>query len=128
MPLYSGTRNQSYTGDAVFTVSVDLAAATATTAGAVAAIANPIGTDLIVVAAYINITTAASTATNTITAGPAANATTSNSGLFNGQAASAGLKVGTKDVLWGASQVVTATASATLAGMVATLTLVCVRA
>ncbi len=133
MPSYTSGRNPSYSGDSVLPVSVDLTAATTTTGGAVASIANPLGVDLIIVDAFINVTTAATTPANTIDAGVAANGTTSSDTLFDGQATSAGLKLpggtnGARGRLWGASQYVTATASATLAGMVGTLTLVCVRA
>lgn len=130
---YIGSRNSAYIGSGVFPISVDLVAATVTTAGAVAAVANPAGVDLIIVQAFINVTTAATTATNTIDAGVAATAATSSDTLFDGQVTTAGLKVisGTNGLagrLWTTTQFVTASASATLVGMVGTLTLVCVRA
>lgn len=121
------------TSNGVIEHAVDLKAATVTTGGAVAAIANPLGVDLIITNACLDIKTAASAPSNTVDIGVAANGTTSSDTLFDGQAASAGLKAvgGTNGALprrWGANEVVTATASATLAGMVATLHLVVIRA
>jgi hypothetical protein len=83
--------------------------------------------------AYINITTAATTSANTIDAGVAANGSTTSDTLFDGQVTTAGLKApgGTNGAVprrWAAAEYVTATASATLAGMVGTLHLVCIRA
>lgn len=113
--------------------SAALTAATTTTAGGVLAIANPLGVDVIITSAYLNITTAATTATNTMDVGVAASGTTSSDTLFDGQAASAGLKTpggtnGGVPRLWKASEYVTATAAASLAGMVGTINLVYIRA
>lgn len=133
MPQYTASRNPSYIGSGVIEYSAALTAATGTTAGGVISLANPFGVDVIITNAYMNITTAATTATNTIDLGVAANGTTSSDTLFDGTAASAGLKNvgGTNGLvgrLWADDQYVTGTASATLAGMVGTLNLVCIRA
>lgn len=133
MPTYAGGRNQSYSGAGVFTVSYDLTAATGTTGGGVVAIANPVGADVVITNAFINITTAATTSSNTMDVGVAANATTSSDTLFDGQTTTTGVKSpggtnGAVPRLWASGQYVTATAGATLAGMVATITLICVRA
>lgn len=134
MTQYTGSRYPQYAaGAAIIEHSVALAAATTTTAGAVASVANPLGADLIIVEAYLNITTAATTSANTIDLGVAANGTTSSDTLIDGTTTTAGLKTvsgvnGAKPRRWSASEYVTATASATLAGMVGTLHLICIRA
>lgn len=133
MATYAGGRNLSYSGAGVFTVSYDLTAAADTTAGGVVAIANPVGADVVITNAFINITTAATTSSNTMDVGVAANATTSSDTLFDEQRAAIGVKSpggtnGAVPRLWASGQYVTATAGATLAGMVATITLICVRA
>lgn len=119
--------------------TIDLTAATVTTGGAVASLANPLGVDLIITRALVNVTTKA-TGVATIDVGVGATATTSNDGLLDGldvgtaaglfdnlNATNAGTN-GKSSKTWSASQFVTATASATLAGLVGTLTLICVRA
>lgn len=133
MPQYTGGKYPNLASEGVIEHAVDLTAATVTTAGAVASIANPLGVDLLIINANIDIKTAATTGTNTIDAGIAANGTTTSDTLFDGQAASAGLKSpgGTNGAVprrWAAGEFVTATASATLAGMVATMHLVVIRA
>lgn len=130
---YTGGKFPNLASAGVIEHGVDLTAATVTTGGAVVSIANPLGVDLIITNANIDIKTAANAPTNTIDAGVAANGTTSSDTLFDGQAASAGLKSpgGTNGAIprrWGANEFVTATASATLAGMVATLHLIVIRA
>lgn len=132
MPQYTASRNPSYIGSGVMEYSVALTAATGTTAGGVVSLANPFGAAVIITNAYLNITTAATTATNTMDVGVAANGTTSSDTLFDGQAASAGLKLpgGTNGLAgrtWSTTEYVTGTASATLVGMVGTLNLVCIR-
>lgn len=132
MPQYTASRNPSYIGSGVMEYSVALTAATDTTAGGVVALANPFGVAVIIVNAYLNITTAATTGTNTVDVGIAANGTTSSDTIFDGTAMSAGLKSpgGTNGAVprtWSTSQYITGTASATLAGMVGTLNLVCIR-
>jgi hypothetical protein len=122
----------------VFEHTVALTAATVTTGGAVAAVANPLGIDLIVTRAILNVTTQ-STGAATVDIGVATNGTTSADNLLDGKTvAAAGLfdnlvaaDAGTNGKTiktWSASQYVTATASATVAGLVGTLTLICVRA
>lgn len=134
MTMYTSGNNPQYIGSGgVIEHEVTLTAATVTTAGAVAAVANPLGVDLIIMNAYINVTTAATTSTNTIDAGVAANGSTSSDTLFDGQTTTTGLKSpggtnGAVPRVWGSTQYVTATASATLAGMVGTLHLICIRA
>lgn len=103
-----------------------LIAVTTTTAGGVAAIANPEGIDLIITRAVLYIPTP-STGAATVDVGVAANATTSADNLIDGvSVAAAGAKDNISDAgtngkasqVWGATQYVTGTASATLAGMV----------
>lgn len=103
-----------------------LTAVTTTTAGGAAAIANPEGVDLIITRAVLYIPTASAGAA-TVDVGVAANGTTSADNLIDGvSVAATGAKDNISDAgtngkarqVWGASQYVTATASATLAGMV----------
>jgi len=134
MPQYTASRNPAYIGGGgVFEYSVALTAATATTAGGVVSLANPLGVALIITNAYLNITTAATTSANTIDLGVAANGTTSSDTLIDGMTTTAGLKSaggtnGATPRTWATTEFVTGTASATLVGMVGTLNLVCVRA
>jgi hypothetical protein len=133
MAQYTTGLHPQYIGNGVFEHKVALTAATGTTAGAVVAVANPLGVALIIVNAYLNITTAATTSTNTIDLGVAANATTTSDTLIDGTTTTAGLKNvgGTNGLVgrtWGTTEYVTGTASATLVGMVGTLNLVCIRA
>lgn len=130
---YSAGNQPQYVGSALLFYDATLTAATTTTAGGVLALLNPWGVDVIIMDACINITTAATTATNTIDLGIAANGTTSNDTLFDGQVTSAGPKApgGTNGLVpraLSSTQYITATASATLVGMVATLKIVAVRA
>lgn len=132
MAQYTGSRNPAYVGGNVFEYSVALTAATGTTAGGVVSLANPFGADCIIVTACLNITTAATTATNTIDLGVAANGTTSSDTLIDGTTTTAGLKVpggtnGAAPRKWASTEYVTGTASATLAGMVGTLNLLLMR-
>lgn len=138
MAQYTTGRTATYMGEGMFDYSVALTAATGTTAGGVLSVANPLGVDVIICEAYLDITTAATTATNTVDIGVATNGTTSSDTLFDGKAAAAGLFSsalatggGTNGAVprkWSSSQYVTGTASATLAGMVANLHLILVRA
>lgn len=132
MGAYTTGKHPQPTSQNPLVITIDLTAATTTTAGGVVSIANPAGVDLIITDALLDITTAATTSANTIDAGVAANATTSSDTLFDGQTTTAGVKApggtnGGVRRVWGASQVVTATASASLAGMVGTITLLCAR-
>jgi hypothetical protein len=138
MPIYTTGRYPNIAAAGVQEYSVALTAATTTTAGAVAAIANPLGVDLIIVDAFVRVTTPATTPTNTIDIGIAANGTTSNDTLFDGLTTGVGVRDARKSADYGtnggvarvltSTQYVTATASATLVGMVGTLHLVYVRA
>lgn len=135
MPTYNTAANYPIyaAGESIIELAYNLTAATGTTAGGVAAIANPFGVDLIIINSLVDIQTAATTATNTFDIGIAANGTTTSDTLYDGQVTSAGLKStgGTNGALprkWTTTQYVTGTASATLVGMVAVLHLVCVRA
>lgn len=105
---------------------VALTAATATTGGAVLSVLNPEGIDLLVDRFILNITTQ-STGAATVDAGIAADGVTSNDTLIDGKSvAAAGVFDNIEDqgtngksvVKWGATQYLTVTASATLAGMV----------
>jgi hypothetical protein len=137
MPQYSTTgRNANFLGSTVLEHSVALTAATVTTGGAVANIANPFGFDVFIIRAILDVTVV-STGVATLDIGVAATAT-SNDALIDGKDVNAA--VGTFDNItdkgtngkatkkWLTTTFVTATASATTAGMVGTLTLVCVRA
>lgn len=103
-----------------------LTAVTTTTAGGAAAIANPEGVPLIITSAVLYIPTA-STGAATVDVGVAANATTSSDNLIDGMSTAAAGAFGNvgnpgangkANQVWGATQYVTCTASATLAGMV----------
>lgn len=135
MPQYAGTRSPQYVGDATLQFSVALTAATVTTAGAVASVANPFGVDVIITRAMV-LTTAPSTGAATVDIGIAANGTTTSDTLIDGlslaSAAVLSAVGGTNGLvprLWLTTTFVTATASATLAGMVGgVLYLECVKA
>lgn len=103
-----------------------LTAVTTTAAGGVLSLANPEGVKLLVTRLILHITTG-STGAATIDAGIAANGTTSSDTLIDGKSvATAGAFDNITDKgsnglplrEWGASQYLTITASATLAGMV----------
>ena len=129
MPLYSTAAHPAYnSGGGVIEYDVPLTAATATTAGGVVALANPFGVDLIIISAQLDIQTAATTNTNTVSIGVAANGTTSATNLFNATAAAQGITGTTTPRKWTSGQYVTGTASATLVGMVAILHIQAVRA
>lgn len=133
MPQYTTGNFPQYVGTALLVHDVNLTAATGTGGGAVVSFVNPWGVDVIIMNAFIDVTTAATTSANTIDLGIAANGTTSNDTLFDGQTTTAGIKVpgGTNGAIprkLTAAQYITGTASATLAGMVATLKLIAVRA
>lgn len=112
-------------------VQTSKALATATSAGGVAAIANPLGKELIITRAIVRTTTK-STAASTVDVGVAANATTSSDTLLDG--VDLGTAIGIFDnitnkgtngktvAVWGASQFVTASqASGAVAGLVGEL-------
>lgn len=104
-----------------------LTAVTTTAGGGALSLANPLGVDLIVTDLILDITTEA-TGVATVDAGIAANGTTSSDKLIDGgDVGSAAIILnnvdnagtnGKKCVKWGASQYLTVTASATLAGLV----------
>lgn len=105
----------------------DLTAATSNAAGGVLSIANPEGEDLIITSFVLNVTTK-STGAATLDIGIAANGTTSKDTLLDG--VDVGTAAGVFDnitnkgtngktvIVWGASEYLTATASATVAGIV----------
>lgn len=105
----------------------DLTAATGTTAGAVLSLANPEGVPIIITRLLLNIT-APSTGAATVDAGIAANGATTSDILIDGASVATAAKVldnisdigtnGKSRQLWGTTQFLTITASATLAGMV----------
>lgn len=134
MPLYSTALHPAYnTGGGVLEYDVALTAATTTTGGAVLSLLNPFGVDVIIISSQVDIQTAATTSTNTFDLGIAANGTTSNDTLYDGQTTTAGIKTpgGTNGAVprkLTSAQYLTATASATLAGMVAILHIQAVRA
>lgn len=139
MGQYTNTNYPQYVGSGIIEVTEDLTAATGTTAGAVIALANPLGVDLLIIDAVLR-TTAASSGAATVDIGVAADATTSSDTLFDGLSLATSAKIadarndtdnGTNGLvprLWADDAYVTGTASATLAGMVGKLHLVCVRA
>lgn len=103
-----------------------LTAVTSNTAGGALSLANPEGVDLIITRLILDITTPSSGAA-TVDAGIAANGTTSSDTLIDGKSvAAAGIFDNIEDqgtngksaVKWGASEYLTITASATLAGLV----------
>lgn len=108
-------------------VKVALTPATGTTAGAVLSWANPEGAKIIITRVVIDVTTAATTGTPTINFGVAADGTTSSNTLLTAAAASAIAILdnitnkgasGNTVATMSATQYVTGTASATLAGLV----------
>jgi hypothetical protein len=117
MAYYTTGLNPNLGSDGVIEHTVALTAATGTTAGAVVSIANPLGVDLLIVDAILRTTTE-STGAATVDIGVAAGAATASDTLFDGLVPR----------LWPAASFVTGTASATLAGMVGRLHLVCIRA
>jgi hypothetical protein len=116
---------------------INLAATTATTAGAVAAVANPEGVDLIITRVTLR-TTAHSTGAATLDIGVAADAATASDILLDGIAVGTAAKVadnindagtnGKARQVWGATQFLTATGSASTAGMVGKLYVEYIRA
>jgi len=105
---------------------VALTAVTGTTAGGALSLANPEGVKLLITRFILHITTASDGAA-TVDAGVAANGTTSSDTLIDGKSVAAAgafdniTDKGTNGLPlreWGASQYITATASATLAGLV----------
>ena len=109
---------------------IDLVAATTTAAGGVVRQANPEGVDLIITRAILRTTTH-STGAATLDIGVAADGTTASDTLLDGIAVGSAAKIadnindagtnGKARLVWGASEFVTATASATTAGMVGML-------
>jgi hypothetical protein len=105
---------------------VPLTATTATTGGAVAAAANPEGAELLVLRCILR-TTAHSTGAANLDIGIAANATTTNDTLIDGIAVGSAAKIadnikekgtnGLERQLWGATEFLTATGSASTAGL-----------
>jgi hypothetical protein len=139
MAYYTTGLNPNLGSDGVIEHTVALTAATGTTAGAVVSIANPLGVDLLIVDAILRTTTE-STGAATVDIGVAAGAATASDTLFDGLSLATAAKIadarndtdtGTNGLvprLWPAASFVTGTASATLAGMVGRLHLVCIRA
>lgn len=135
MPQYTSSRYPQYVGQETQQYSVALTAATGTTGGAVASVANPFGADVIITRAIVRTTTQ-STGAATVDIGVAATAATSSDTLIDGLSlatapvlSSAGGTNGAVPRLWATDTFVTATASATLAGMVGgVLFLECIKA
>ena len=138
MPQYTtGGRYNNLLTNEVLEHSVALTPAPVTTGGAVASIANPFGFDVFILRAVLDVTNV-STGVATVDVGVAANGTTTNDTLIDGKDVNAA--TGTFDNItdkgtngkatrkWSTTQFVTATASASVAGLAGTLTLVCVRA
>lgn len=116
---------------------VAIAGVVSTSGGAIAAIPNPEGVNLIITRVLLNRTTKSAGAA-AVDIGVAANGTTSSDTLIDGVAAGAAEGVadnindagtnGKARQLWGASQYVTVTGAASTAGLVGTLTIEYVRA
>lgn len=106
---------------------VALTAGTTTTGGDVLSLPNPEGADLIITRFILNITTEA-TGSATADAGVAADGTTSSDTLLDGVNIGAAAAIfdniddqgtnGQSVLLWGSSQYITVTPSATAAGLV----------
>lgn len=106
---------------------VALTAGTTTTGGDVLSLANPEGADLIITRFILNITTEA-TGSATADAGVAADGTTSSDTLLDGVNIGAAAAIfdniddqgtnGQSVLLWGSSQYITVTPSASAAGLV----------
>lgn len=106
---------------------VALTAGTTTTGGDVLSLANPEGVDLIITRFILNVTTAATGAANA-DAGVAADGTTSSDTLLDGVDIGTAAAIfdnfddqgtnGQSVLLWGSSQYITVTPSATAAGLV----------
>lgn len=112
-------------------LKVTINGVTATTGGAIGAIANPEGRKLLITALAIDKTTPSTGAAN-VDAGVAADATTSNDGLIDGAALNGagtlanGPNAGTNgksNQVWGASQYLTFTGSADSSGLVGVVTI-----
>jgi len=104
--------------------------ATVTTAGGVAAILNPLGKELLITRTIMDVTTAA-TGAATVDVGVAANATTSDDALLDGQDVNSatGMFASTTLVKWPATGYVTASqATGAVAGLVGTLHVEYIRA
>lgn len=138
MPQYTtGGRNSSLLSSPVLEYSLALTAATTTAAGGVVSILNPFGFDVFIIRSILD-TSVVSTGVATIDLGVAANGTTSNDTLIDGKDLNAAIGVfdnitdkgtnGKPTKKWTSTQYVTGTASATMAGLVGNITLVCVRA
>jgi hypothetical protein len=116
---------------------IELAGVAATTGGAIAGVANPEGADLIITRCILRTTTHSTGAAN-LDIGIGASATTSNDTLLDGIAVGSAGKIadniddqgtnGQSYQLWGASQFLTVTGSATTVGMVGKLFIQYVRA
>jgi hypothetical protein len=114
--------------DGGFVIAGALTAVTGTSAGGILAVANPYGSALLVEEFLLNVTTK-STGAGTGDYGVAANGTTSSDTLLDGTNMettgyhSIGVNGGTNGKygrVWGSTQFITGTASATLAGLVGT--------
>lgn len=119
----------------VMSVSLTIAGAAGST-GVFASAANPFGYDVMILGAYLQITTQ-STGASTLDIGIGANATTSNDGLIDGlSAAAAGLFTNFEDagtngevsMLWDSTKFLNvAEASGDVTALVATLRVLCVK-
>jgi hypothetical protein len=132
---YTTSRYPQYVGAETQQFSVALTAATVTTGGAVASVLNPFGVDVIITRAIVRTTTQ-STGAATVDIGVTSGAATSSDTLIDGLSlasaavlSSAGGTNGAVPRLWASTDYVTATASATLAGMAGgVLYLECIKA
>lgn len=125
MARYAGNNESG-----VYSYEIDLSSAAAVATGVYKATANPFGSDVLILAATVRVTTA-STGASTVDIGVAANATTVNDGLIDGLSlAATGLFTNAEDagtngeqtMVWGATQFLNvAEASGDVAGVVGKL-------
>jgi hypothetical protein len=111
-----------------------LTATTGTSGGGALSLANPFGERVVVMDVILDVTTKSSGAA-AVDAGIAANGTTSSDTLLDGLDVGTSAIIGNnidnkgthggRGIAWSSSQYITVTASATLAGLVGTYTIVC---
>lgn len=125
MARYAGNNESG-----VYSYEIDLSSAVAVATGVYKSTANPFGSDVLILAATVRVTTA-STGASTVDIGVAADATTVNDGLIDGLSlAATGLFTNAEDagtngeqtMVWGAAQFLNvAEASGDVAGVVGKL-------
>lgn len=116
----------------VRSLKIPLTAATTTTPGAVCAVANPEGVDLFILSSVRSIGTPTGTVGATIAIGVAADGETSATNLVEDMPADeqddSTMERYTSPLIWGATEYITGTASASVAGLEASLYVQYIRA